>query len=309
MRPRIPMSGLLMLFSSLGACAPSGGNIPLPASSERLATLQQHIRQRIAAEDDVQVGVALVDLATNEQLSVGGDIVMHAASTMKVPVLLEAFREADAGGLALDDSVVVSNEFTSIADGSRYALSAADDSDSTLYAMVGQKTTVRELLRLMIVRSSNLATNNLLSLIPASRVRATMAAIGAPDMNVLRGVEDIPAFRRGMNNTTTARALATVLAAIARCSAASRVSCDAMVNILAGQEFNDMIPAGLPPGTRVAHKTGWITGIQHDGAIVYPPGRPPYVLVILTRGFPERDTALRLGADISRMVWETLTSQ
>jgi beta-lactamase class A len=77
--------------------------------------------------------------------------------------------------------------------------------------------------------------------------------------------------------------------------------------ILLRQEFNDEIPAGLPKGTPVAHKTGWITATTHDAAIVYPPGRPPYVLVVLTRAIPQREVAQRLMADISRDVWQTVT--
>jgi len=120
---------------------------------------------------------------------------------------------------------------------------------------------------------------------------------------VLRGVEDGKAFRAGMNNTTTARDLAVLLEAIETGRAASRSSCDAMREILLDQEFNDEIPAGLPGGTRVAHKTGWITGVLHDAAVVYPPGRKPYVLVVLTRDIPDDKVARKLIADLSRIVW------
>jgi hypothetical protein len=110
-----------------------------------------------------------------------------------------------------------------------------------------------------------------------------------------------------LNNTTTAYGFASVLEAIARCSVTRRSACDEMIEILAAQEFNQMIPAGLPPGTRVAHKTGWITRNDHDGAIVFPSTRPPYVLVILTRGFTDRTRAAAVGAEISRMIWQQLT--
>ena len=106
-----------------------------------------------------------------------------------------------------------------------------------------------------------------------------------------------------MNNTTTARDLAVLLEAIETGRAASRSSCDAMREILLHQEFNEEIPAGLPAGTRVAHKTGWITGVLHDAAVVYPPGRKPYVLVVLTRDIPDEKVARRLIADLSRIVW------
>jgi beta-lactamase class A len=123
-------------------------------------------------------------------------------------------------------------------------------------------------------------------------------------MKVLRGVEDGKAFQQGLNNQTSARDLAVLLEAIESGRAATRASSLEMLEILAKQEFNDEIPAGLPTGTRVAHKTGWITGVTHDAALVYPPGRTPYVLVVLTKGIRERPVAQRLIADISRLVWE-----
>jgi beta-lactamase class A len=123
-------------------------------------------------------------------------------------------------------------------------------------------------------------------------------------MRVLRGVEDSRAFERGLNNVTTARDLAELLLAIAEERAALPASCRRMVEILERQEFGDEIPAGLPRGTQVAHKTGWITGVVHDAAIVYPLGARPYVLVVLTRGIERREEAQGLIADISRLVWE-----
>ena len=76
-----------------------------------------------------------------------------------------------------------------------------------------------------------------------------------------------------------------------------------MREILLAQEFNDRIPAGLPPGTRAAHKTGEITAVSHDAAIVYPVGRKPYVLVVLTRGLRDGAQSATLIADISRITW------
>ena len=75
------------------------------------------------------------------------------------------------------------------------------------------------------------------------------------------------------------------------------------VAIMLAQEFNEKIPAGLPPGIRVAHKTGDITAVSHDAAIVYPPGRQPYVLVVLTRGITDGAKSAKLIADISSMVF------
>lgn len=280
---------------------------PLPVAAAGWSELEAEIRARIAAADSAEVSVSIIDLASWHELHINGDVVMHAASTMKVPVLLEIFRRIDEGTLALDSTLLLRNEFKSIADTSHYALDPGDDSDLELYQQVGRPVTIGELTRRMITRSSNLATNNLIDFVTPMRVRTTVAEAGGTGMTVMRGVEDGPAFRKGLNNTTTSRGLAHVLAAIASCKSHTRNSCDQMLGILAAQEFNEMIPGGLPAGTRVAHKTGWITGIRHDGAIVLPGQRAPYVLVILIRGITDTRTADRLGADISRMVWQRLT--
>jgi beta-lactamase class A len=216
--------------------------------------------------------------------------------------MIQLFRDIDADKLSLDDSVLVTNTFHSIVDSSVYHLDPGDDSDSTLYRRVGTRVPVGELIDLMITVSSNLATNNLIALANPKRVQATMRMLGADSIAVLRGVEDIKAFNAGLNNTTTARDLGVILTAIAENRAASPASCKRMEDILSAQEFNSGIPAGLPPGTRVAHKTGWITGIHHDAAIVFSGDRPHYVLVILTQGLDSLSASSRLMADITRFV-------
>jgi beta-lactamase class A len=228
---------------------------------------------------------------------------------MKVPVMIELFRMVEHKELSLDQGILLVNQFGSIVDGSPFSVDAGDDSDSLMYAKVGERVPVRELLERMIVRSSNLATNALIAIVGAERANATAHALGASRIKVLRGVEDQKAFDAGMINTTTSRDLAVLMAAIEQNRAASKASCDAMRAILLRQEFNDEIPAGLPPGTPVAHKTGSITGVLHDAAIVYPRGRPPYVLVILTRGIPDEKVARALIADLSRIVYEDVTSR
>jgi beta-lactamase class A len=269
---------------------------PLPALAARL---QERIREVPGAE----VAVSYRDLSTGDSLDLGADVDFHAASTMKIPVMLEVLRSVEAGRLGLDQGILLVNRFYSIADGSPYTLDAGDDSDSLMYTRVGQRVPVRELMERMIVRSSNLATNALIALVGADRANATAHALGASHIRVLRGVEDNKAYEAGMNNTTTSADLAVLLERIERNEALGPASARLMKDILLKQEFNGEIPAGLPPGTPVAHKTGSITATLHDAAIVYPPGRAPYVLVVLTRKIPREATARALIADLSRMVW------
>ena len=275
------------------------------AGSRAPDSLAERIRARVAAVPGARVAVAYRHLARRDTLYLDADTSFHAASTMKVPVMIELFRRVDAHSLDLNRPVPLTNEFRSIVDGSPYSLDPADDSDSSLYERVGQRVPVRELLDHMITRSSNLATNAVIELVGGGEpVTRTMRALGAGRIEVRRGVEDGKAYERGLNNTTTARDLAVILAAVARDRAASRKSCRAMREILLRQEFNDGIPAGLPAGTRVAHKTGWITATAHDAGIVYPARGGPYVLVVLTGGIPDQSIAKALIADISRMVYE-----
>ena len=265
--------------------------------------LAARLASRIAAVPGATVGVHYRDLSRGTGLDLDADRLFHAASTMKLPVLIEYARAVDRGDLAADARVPLLNRFASIVDGSPYSLSAGDDSDSALYALVGQPVAVRDLVERMITRSSNLATNVMIARLGAGRVQATARGLGADSLQVLRGVEDGPAFRAGLNNRTSARDLGALLAAIAAGRAASPAATRTMLDILERQAFNDEIPAGLPPGTRVAHKTGWITGVLHDAALVSPDGAPPFVLVVLTAGIPEVAVARALIADLARIVW------
>jgi beta-lactamase class A len=217
---------------------------------------------------------------------------------------MELFRRAGAGELRFDAPIAVRNQFVSIADGGTYQLSRGDDSDGALYERIGGDVPLRELVERMITRSSNLATNLLIAEARPERIAVTMERIGARDMHVLRGVEDQAAYDRGMNNTTTAYALMRVMRAVQDPAVVGADAAREMQDILGRQEFTEMIPAGLPPGTRVANKTGNITRIAHDAAIVYPPGRAPYVLVVLTRGFRDEKVAAGVGRDVSRAVWQ-----
>jgi len=273
------------------------------------AVLRERVMTRISEVPGATVGVVFAEVGGGTAVYVNPDSVFHAASTMKVPVLIEYFRAIDAGRIRRDEELLLDTVFKSIVDGSPYALDAGVDSDSSVFKRVGQRVPLRWLVERMIVRSSNLATNALIEVLDAKRVDATARSLGATHTKVLRGVEDGKAFEQGLNNQLSARDLATLMEAIESGKAASAASCREMIDILVRQEFNDEIPAGLPSGTRVAHKTGWITGVTHDGAIVYPPGRKPYVLVVLTKGIRERPVAQKLIADISRLVWDATTAR
>jgi len=276
-----------------------------PPDSALVARIHALIESQ--AQPAPEVGLVLLPLNGRRAVTIEPDKVFHAASTMKVPVMIELFRQAKAGRLRLDDALPIVNDFHSIVDGSVYHLQVGDDSDAEVYKAVGKTMTLRELCEAMITVSSNLAANLLIERLGVENIRATVARLGATGMNVRRGVEDQKAFDQGVNNTTTAHGLAVLLQKLARGKAVDARSDAEMVAILKRQKFNDGIPAGVPEGTPVAHKTGSITKIHHDAAIDY--GRRPYVLVVLIRGIQDQKESAALMAAISREVWTAMTTR
>jgi beta-lactamase class A len=298
-----PTPALALFCLLLAACASGPPGPRYPAGS-----LESRLEDLLAGLHGVNVAIAFQHLGTGATYGHDETTSFHAASTMKVPVMMALFAAVEDGQLRLDQPVEIRNSFQSLADGSAFSLDPQEDGDPELYQAVGRTRTVDELIRRMITRSSNLATNLLIDKIGASAVNDVMRRVGALDVDVQRGVEDEKAFRAGLNNRVTAKDLVIALRALLPgapepvFSAASRQE---MLEILEAQEFNEKIPAGLPKGTPVAHKTGDITGIHHDAAIVFPPGRSPYILVVLTSAIADKSQADQLIAEISRVVWES----
>lgn len=273
---------------------------------------------RIVSMDDIEayitqfsdktISVAVHDLETGKEILINEDESFHPASTMKVHVTMELFRQAEAGLLSLDDRLQLVNSFTSIADGSTFALDVNDDSEVTLYQRLGERESIGELTRLMIVRSSNLATNILLEKVGTKNVNDFIQALGIEGVTVKRGVEDNAAFRLGMNNSATAHGLTQTMRLIAEGKVVSKKASEQMIEIMLKQEFNESIPALLLKSVKVAHKTGWTGEFYHDTGIVFPENRKPYAISLMTRGFAEDNekAAHECMANISKMIYEQL---
>ncbi|MDP4819505.1 MAG: class A beta-lactamase-related serine hydrolase [Saprospiraceae bacterium] len=275
-----------------------------PAADDGLQQLQQELEELIAGQPGT-IAVAFRDVNRPDvQVLINEKEVFHAASTMKTPVMIELYKKAAAGVLAMEDSVLIVNEFYSIVDSSRYSMELGEDSEEKLYGLIGQKATVYDLTYDMIIYSSNLATNILIGLADAKAVTQTMRDMGANDIQVLRGVEDGKAFRQGLNNTTTAYDLMLLFEQLGKRTAVNPEADEAMIRILLDQKFNDAIPALLPKEVKVAHKTGWITRVRHDsGLVVLPDGRQ-YALVILTKDWESDEATTQVMAQISKAVYD-----
>ena len=228
----------------------------------------------------------------------------HAASTMKVPVMIEMYNQAYQGKFSLNDSILIENKFKSIVDDTSYEMNAAEDSEPSLYDRIGKQITLFDLMYQMIIMSSNLATNILVKEIGCKNITASMKRLGAYDTEVLRGVEDQKAYDLGLNNVTTAKDLMTIIKSIAVPSVEIAEDQMAMINVLKDQKFNDIIPRFLPNDVEVAHKTGSITGLHHDAGIIYLPNGESYVLILLSKNLKDFDEGTLTLAKISRLIYD-----
>jgi beta-lactamase class A len=281
----------LLLLSLLIACQRQ------PPDEVKLAI------QRELNKVEGEFAVAFLDLTTGEQILINEHTLFHAASTMKVPVMIEIFKQANGSKFLLTDSIEIKNEFKSIVDSSVYSLHREDDSDTLIYEHIGEKRTVYSLMYDMIIISSNLATNMMIDLVGATNAQQTMRDLGTKKMQVLRGVEDSKAYEAGLNNSTTAYDLMVIFEKMAKGEVVDSTASAEMIKILLDQKFNDIIPAELPSDLKVAHKTGWITGVHHDGGIVFLPDGRKYILVLLSKNLKDEKAGVAVMSNISKLIY------
>ena len=252
------------------------------------------------------LAVSWYDYATHREWSLHGDRWFHAASTIKVPVLLGVMGAVARGEITLDSRVHVRNRFISVADRDPFRVEAGRDANSVVHAAIGKTMKIEELAFHMICTSSNLATNLLLDLVGLKAMQDSLKELGVQGVELRRGVEDERAYEEGINNRVTADGLREVLRLIEEGRAFNvEVSAKAL-EILHEQEFRSGIPAGVPGDARVANKTGEISTVAHDAGIVYLPDRAPYVLVVLTEWSPQDGGRHETIAKVSRAVYQHL---
>lgn len=253
------------------------------------------------------VGVAFFDYRHRTVWGYHAERWFHAASTIKIPVLLGVYDAVEKGRFSSGNWVHVRNRFLGVVDGAPYRIDPGRDADSEVHAAVGRTMRIRDLARHMIVRSSNLATNLLLDLVGPEEIQATLDRLRLDGIELRRGVEDLAAWEEGVNNRVTAHGLLGALRVLEEGAYFAPELTGEMLDILHAQEFRSGIPAGMPDGTRVAHKTGEISTAAHDAGIVYLPDREPFVLVVLTEWASDGSTRKDTIARIARTVHEYVT--
>jgi beta-lactamase class A len=278
-------------------------------SATRMPSLRRRIQQIETETGCIALAVAYHDYASRTEWSYQGERWFHAASTIKIPVLLGLFEQIHLGRLALHSRVHVRNRFLSVINGESFRVNSSRDANSVVHAAIGRTLPVGELALHMIATSSNLATNLLVDLVGVQTIQRTLDELRVEGVEFHRGVEDEKAFEADINNRVTAEGLLHALRLIAEGRAFSRELSDAMLEILHAQEFRSGIPAGLPETARVAHKTGEISTVAHDAGIVYLPEREPYALVVLSEYENAAGNRKESIARVSRLIYEHLQEE
>ena len=268
-------------------------------------SLQNNIEKIIKSEKG-KFAVAFKNLEDGQLILINELEEFHAASTMKTPVMIEAFKKSFENKISLDDTILIKNEFISIVDGSLFKLSSFDDSDKKTYERIGGHLSLRELIYEMITISSNFATNLVIDYIGHEDINMTMRDLGAQDINVLRGVEDIKAYNKGLNNTTTALDLLKIYENLALGRVINTKLSQKMVDILKDQKYDDIIPKYLPKEIEIAHKDGWVSGTRHDSGIVFINDEKKYVLVLLSKNLEDEIKGADILAKVSLEIYNSL---
>jgi beta-lactamase class A len=231
-----------------------------------------------------------------------------AASTIKIPIMIEVYKQARTGKFRLHDSLIIHNQFSSVVDNSPYYCNEFQDGDAEIYELLGAKMSIRDLIHRMITISSNVATNMLLELVGAEQVNATMADLGCDASVIQRGISDRKAYKTGLNNFTTANDLVTILQSLNDRTASDSASCTEMMDILFDQRHHSKIPALLPPDVKVAHKTGSSRGVEHDCGIVVLPSGKRYIIVALSKNLRRQRDGIRTIAKISKKIFDRMSN-
>lgn len=283
---------------------------PTASAFSALTARIDEIAQELGGEG---LAVSLYDYETGLQWSQRGDRWFHSASTIKVAVMLALFGAIDAGRFTLDSRLHVRNRFLSLVDGTPFRVAAGRDADKDVHASIGKTMRIGDLVRHMIITSSNLATNVLVDLIKVDQAQEMLARHGIRGVELARGVEDDKAFDANFNNRVTANGLVALFRVIFERRGVLPESVREMLDILFEQQFRSGIPAGLPSDVRsearIANKTGEISMAAHDAGLVFLADRQPYVLAVLTETEPNSDKRMDRIARVSTAVYRCLTDE
>lgn len=229
----------------------------------------------------------------------------NTASLMKVFIGLEMLMRIEKRDFDLNFQLEIKNSFHSKYDNSNFELLIANDSEKELYNKIGNKVGIMELMELMITKSSNLATNNLFSMLErGNSIQHLLSSLKMSDTQIIRCVEDQKAFDAGIINYTNAADIYKLFKFINDGVFSGNTYITTLYEILKRQEHNSIIPHLLPKDLCIAHKTGSIKCVLHDAGIISSDNGLNYILVILSKNLVDKEKAISSFAKISQIIYQ-----
>jgi beta-lactamase class A len=285
---------LLTLFVSIAASAQDNPQSTRAKQDVLWGRMEESVRS-IARDTDAVVGVAILDLADARAFHLNADAVYPTASTIKIAVLAELFRQderrASAGPHARLDDV--------------YVVDAQDKvgGEGALQIMTPGVTrlTNRDLAGLVVTLSDNSATNVLIDRVGMANVNALLESLDLRETRLRRHMMDVDAAREGRENTATPRELVMLLESLHDGRVLGKSASSELIRLL-GADKESFLPRLLPAGLVIANKPGDLDGVRNDAGIVFVPGRPFAIAVMVT--FSGNDVAAETCiARIAHAAW------
>lgn len=281
-------AGPLVLGQTSAAPQAIGGD---PRAADLRAKLGRDLNQLVAQFDGV-MSLAVLDPAGGDTLAINGDLLMPQASSIKIAVLLEALRQAQAGKLRLEERVEIRK--AQFAGGSG-VLQVFGDGSSAL--------SLRDLAALMMVVSDNTATNILIDRVGQAQVNATLQSLGFERTRLLRRMIQPEEERRGVENVSTAREMTRLLSQLFSGKLLDEKHTALALELLKNEKPEPTsLRRGLPAGVALASKPGSLSGVRCESGIVLLEGHP-YILGVMTAYAGDETAAERTLTDISRRVY------
>ena len=272
-----------LLFAAFLSPADAFAPGPLGQLQTELSTMSMHAPGH--------VGIMVQDLATGLSSSVNATAQMPAASTIKIPVMVEVFKQLEAGNFDLNRLVTLQQ---SDKDWGWGDLSGARN---------GSRFPVSRLLTLMITESDNTATNMLIRLVGRTRINDEMAELGLTQTALHDYIRSDGPIRYALRSS--AYDMIKLMSAMAHYQLIDEWSSREMISIMTGQHHNGLIPAPLPAGTTIAHKTGELHDTLDDVGVVFL-NNAPYAIAVMTTNLSTLDAGYTFIHGVSRIAYQEL---
>ena len=260
---------------------------PPSIAAELRSQLERRVHD-IAAHVDGVVGYEVLDLTSNERFGQLERAVFPTASTIKLAIVYELFKQADEGRVKLDDRITLDR-------------AKAVGGSGVLAAMGTPTLSIRDYAALMVMLSDNTATNVLIDLVGAGSVTQRMAGLGLGATKLRRRMMDLEAARRGDENVSTPAEVVRLLQILHTGNGLTPASRDQALDLLKKTKIS-RLRAGLPPGVEAADKPGELEGVRVDAGIVFAKNRP-YALCMMTTYLKSEEEGEHAIVDISRAVY------